>query len=375
LSITCKGAHWFVIGANQYCLAPSPFRPPFSRNPIMSGVEALLGLSLLSSTISIVDETKKVYDSAKDAGGFPKAFREVAAQLPLVAETLYSLRHYVQEGNISEDSYNEITPVVKDCEAKAKELYDLFMKVTPRGNASASDRYSLTVRALGKGNLAMNLIQGMLKDIQFLAQAANVNSPDGYGQTALHLAAEKGALTVVENLIRRGADINVRDKYGRTALHLAARDGASNVVELLLSQGADATIATLEGETARDLADKKNITKLFDDPPIVDGETSTTEDAQRKQVRPVPPKNKDREDICRKMSASVRYFSGRKKKEYTVPVFDLIYEGDRLSADEAKQLLVSKADMKKEITAAEHDKLPDRWIHLPANNVRASVLG
>ncbi|KAH9047612.1 ankyrin [Lactarius hengduanensis] len=51
-----------------------------------------------------------------------------------------------------------------------------------------------------------------------------------------------------------GADINVRDEYGYTALHLAADRGNVAVVEFLLKQGADKTLMDTDGYTATDLA-------------------------------------------------------------------------------------------------------------------------
>ncbi|KAH9175454.1 ankyrin [Lactarius sanguifluus] len=51
-----------------------------------------------------------------------------------------------------------------------------------------------------------------------------------------------------------GADINVRDEYGYTALHLAADRGNVAVVEFLLKQGADKTLKDTDGYTATDLA-------------------------------------------------------------------------------------------------------------------------
>ncbi|KAH9044808.1 ankyrin [Lactarius pseudohatsudake] len=51
-----------------------------------------------------------------------------------------------------------------------------------------------------------------------------------------------------------GADINVRDEYGYTALHLAADRGNVAVVEFLLKQGADKTLQDTDGYTATDLA-------------------------------------------------------------------------------------------------------------------------
>jgi len=54
----------------------------------MSGAEAILVLGVISSVISIVDGAKQAYDAAASAEGLPEAFREVAARLPIVRNTL-----------------------------------------------------------------------------------------------------------------------------------------------------------------------------------------------------------------------------------------------------------------------------------------------
>lgn len=50
----------------------------------MSGAEAIAVLGVISSIISIIDGTKKVYDAATNARGLPEAFREVADRLPII---------------------------------------------------------------------------------------------------------------------------------------------------------------------------------------------------------------------------------------------------------------------------------------------------
>ncbi|KAL9117806.1 MAG: hypothetical protein Q9187_005651 [Circinaria calcarea] len=55
------------------------------------------------------------------------------------------------------------------------------------------------------------------------------------GQTALHVAAEKGDLSIVRLLLESSdIPVNARDAQGSTALHLAAAGGYCDVVRLLL---------------------------------------------------------------------------------------------------------------------------------------------
>lgn len=62
------------------------------------------------------------------------------------------------------------------------------------------------------------------------------------------LAAQTGALPVVELLLKHGATVDARDpKYGQTALMFASRAGHLNVVSALLAHGANPNLTTFVG--------------------------------------------------------------------------------------------------------------------------------
>jgi ankyrin repeat protein len=70
-----------------------------------------------------------------------------------------------------------------------------------------------------------------------LAAGADLASADGtFGNTALHLAAGRGHLEVVDLLLAKGADPLAHDAGTMTPLHVAARDGRTKVVRLLLAR-------------------------------------------------------------------------------------------------------------------------------------------
>lgn len=135
----------------------------------MSGAEAIAILGIISSVISIVDGTKQVYDAASNTNGLPEAFREVAARLPIVCGILDSAKRLIIAGDTNEESCKAAMNVVESCQSKAQNLEEIFKKVIPADDASRSERYTLAVKSLGKGNRVETLMKGMLEDLQLLA--------------------------------------------------------------------------------------------------------------------------------------------------------------------------------------------------------------
>ena len=94
---------------------------------------------------------------------------------------------------------------------------------------------------------------GEAAELLLLARA-DVDAPDAWGMTPLHLAAEHGALDVVRCLLQYRADARRADGLGRTPLHLAAARGRKAVVEELASHGADLDARDKGGRSALDAA-------------------------------------------------------------------------------------------------------------------------
>lgn len=103
------------------------------------------------------------------------------------------------------------------------------------------------------------------------ADPALSRATDADGRTALHHAAEAGALAVAALLITYGADVNARDRKGRLPISEAAHPGpmkpkaATEIVDLLKRSGAE-----IDGFTAATLGDTARLTELIDaDPRLV----------------------------------------------------------------------------------------------------------
>jgi ankyrin repeat protein len=87
----------------------------------------------------------------------------------------------------------------------------------------------------------------------------DIDSTDGYGQTALMRAAHDGQHDLAKWLVARGANLDQRSKFNLTALMLAVIAGHQHIARTLIASGADATITGsgapgFQGRTAADLA-------------------------------------------------------------------------------------------------------------------------
>ena len=83
-----------------------------------------------------------------------------------------------------------------------------------------------------------------------LKAGAKKHCRDQGGNTPLHLAAAKGNLGVVVELLEQRASVKKVNKKGWTPLHGAAFFGYKDVIEKLLEAGADSRTLTKDGKTA-----------------------------------------------------------------------------------------------------------------------------
>ena len=102
---------------------------------------------------------------------------------------------------------------------------------------------------------------------RLIAEGADIDSLDQYGQTALMLAAAGGHDDVVRILLANGADKNVSAKYALSALMLAVINRHTDFARQLVDAREDVSIRGsgapgFAGKTARDLAIDADLREL-----------------------------------------------------------------------------------------------------------------
>ena len=112
------------------------------------------------------------------------------------------------------------------------ELAEVLLLHGADPNIRPNRHWSPLYYALHRGR--PGLVQLLLK------HGANPNDW-GFGQTPLHVAAERGDLKVAQALLEFRVDVNSQDSEGMTPLQVASRRGWNHIVQLLLQHGAKGT--------------------------------------------------------------------------------------------------------------------------------------
>lgn len=111
------------------------------------------------------------------------------------------------------------------------------------------------------GNTCMHLLGYAANHLAFdcitylLAEKnANIEMPNNYGATMLHIAARNNDHEKVRFLINKGADIHARDSDSWTPLHYAAWNDRLEACQCLIELGANALLETHDNKTSLTLA-------------------------------------------------------------------------------------------------------------------------
>lgn len=90
-----------------------------------------------------------------------------------------------------------------------------------------------------------------LQTVKVVADKADINMQDGFGQAPLHLALSKEKEDIFKYLLEKNPNVNIggskSNLKNQTVLYLAVTRGREDLVQNLLERGADPNIADSEG--------------------------------------------------------------------------------------------------------------------------------
>lgn len=111
------------------------------------------------------------------------------------------------------------------------------------------------LRAAGRNDVvALQKLLSTTAATATVTAAVDVNYADESGQTALHLAADKGSVECTRVLLEAGASVMAADRDGISVLQAAVIAGHVDASRLLLEHGADPDQADCDGDTPRSCA-------------------------------------------------------------------------------------------------------------------------
>ncbi|XP_025903067.1 ankyrin repeat domain-containing protein 12 [Nothoprocta perdicaria] len=170
---------------------------------------------------------------------------------------------------------------------------NLTLQTTPaqKKTTSSSSRQKDKVNKRnerGETPLHMAAIRGDVKQVkELISMGANVNVKDFAGWTPLHEACNVGYYDVAKVLIAAGADVNTQGLDDDTPLHDSASSGHRNIVKLLLRHGGNPFQANKHGERPVDVAETEELEMLLKrEVPLSDDEDSCSDSEEPPFVNP-----------------------------------------------------------------------------------------
>ncbi|XP_020491318.2 BRCA1-associated RING domain protein 1 [Labrus bergylta] len=116
----------------------------------------------------------------------------------------------------------------------------------------------------GETPLHLAAIKGDVEAVrELLDQGSDPNLKDNAGWTPLHEACNLGHLAVVEVLLSSGALLNTPGYENDSPLHDAVRNGHPAIVKLLLHHGASQNVLNLHGKRPADYAVSQEMRQIF----------------------------------------------------------------------------------------------------------------
>ncbi|XP_040608853.1 ankyrin repeat domain-containing protein 12 isoform X3 [Mesocricetus auratus] len=160
-------------------------------------------------------------------------------------------------------------------------------KRTPSSSSRQKDKINKR-NERGETPLHMAAIRGDVKQVkELISLGADVNVKDFAGWTPLHEACNVGYYDVAKILIAAGADVNTQGLDDDTPLHDSASSGHRDIVKLLLRHGGNPFQANKHGERPVDVAETEELELLLKrEVPLSGDDESYTDSEEAHSVNP-----------------------------------------------------------------------------------------
>ena len=166
--------------------------------------------------------------------------------------------HYITATTALEQQENDDTD--EEDEATAFGAPAVSRPVDEETNISTSETTpEARFLAAASDNQKVPILQTLLPTI------TSINYADNLGQTALHMAADRGANACVQFLLQHGADVRAADEDGISVLQAAVIAGHTETCRILWQHGADPHQPDVDGDTPWSCAqDDDEMVALFE---------------------------------------------------------------------------------------------------------------
>lgn len=142
--------------------------------------EAIAFVGLAAAIVQFVDFSAKIITRLEEfvaaTDNIPECFRDIKAQLPLIVNTLQSIRVQAESDHLSEVAANALKAVVDRSVEEAHTLIVILDKALPKGASSTFQVRLQALKSLACDKKVQKSVDRLLQHIQVLNFSQNTNS-------------------------------------------------------------------------------------------------------------------------------------------------------------------------------------------------------
>uniref|UniRef100_A0AAY4B7K0 Ankyrin repeat domain 12 n=2 Tax=Denticeps clupeoides TaxID=299321 RepID=A0AAY4B7K0_9TELE len=270
-------------------ISPYPKTPKLDRSEFL-GKEGKPKSSMkrkLSFTVSPPRNEERDYDTDKDGPDKKKVKKESGGKKSTPVNILfgYPLSERKQMALLMQMTARDNSP--DSTPSHPSQTPTVQKKIASSSSSRQKDKVNKR-NERGETPLHMAAIRGDVKQVkELIGLGADVNVKDFAGWTPLHEACNLGYYDVAKVLISAGAEVNTQGLDDDTPLHDASSSGHKDIVKLLLRHGGNAFQANKRGERPVDVADSPELEQVLKgEVPLSDAEDTSSESEDPPSVNP-----------------------------------------------------------------------------------------